>query len=38
MKNNSYLFSLDYGNRKDERVFVGKILDIFNRDSFAGAM
>lgn len=38
MIDNSYLFSLDYGNRKDERVFVGKILDTFDRDSLTGAM
>lgn len=38
MMNNSYLFSLDYGNRKDEKKFVGEILDKFDRDSLTGAM
>lgn len=38
MTDNSYLFSLDYGNRKDERIFVGEILDTFDRDSLTGAM
>jgi len=34
----SFLISLDYGNRKEERKFVGAVLDEFNRDTLTGAM
>ena len=38
MTDNSYLFALDYGNREDEKIFVGEVLDTFDRDSLTGAM
>jgi len=34
----SFLISLDYGDRKREREFVGSILDRFDRNTLVGAM
>jgi len=34
----SFLISLDYGNRKDEKKFVGDVLDDFDKDSLTGAV
>jgi hypothetical protein len=38
LTNNSYLFSLDYGDRKNEKQFVGDILDNFDNNSLIGVM
>lgn len=38
MEHKSFLIALDYGNREKEKMFVGDVLDKFDRDTLVGAM